>query len=429
MRINTNIKPLILTFLLLCPAFAAAQQTAITAGATLTLEQCIDITLKNSPKITTAKAAEQAQYSKLWQTRAGYMPQVNASASYSRSDQEGATGFTGADDSYSSSINATQLIYDFGQTGLSNSIQKNSYLSAKEDLRNTENNVIYSLKQAYYGVLSAKAKRDVYQQSVEQYQEQLKRAQAFFDVGTKPKIDVTTAQVNLNNAKLNLITGQNSLEVAYHTLLNVMGLYDATTDFTLQENDTIPDFSITAQDAFEQALAARPDLEAYRLKAESAKQNVKLSATGFAPELNATASYGWSGKDYPLYDKWSVGAGLSLPIFSGFSTYNKVQESKSNLQSALAALNSAQQDIKLEVNTAYLNFIEAQSKIPVADLSRQQAQESYNLAVGRYTVGVGNYIEVKDSEVTLSNAKLAYINAVLDYNLAIANLKKVMGTK
>jgi outer membrane protein TolC len=42
---------------------------------------------------------------------------------------------------------------------------------------------------------------------------------------------------------------------------------------------------------------------------------------------------------------------------------------------------------------------------------------------------VGNYIEVKDSEVTLSNAKLAYINAVFDYNLAIANLKKVMGTK
>ena len=67
------------------------------------------------------------------------------------------------------------------------------------------------------------------------------------------------------------------------------------------------------------------------------------------------------------------------------------------------------------------------SKIPVAEISRTQAEENYNLAVGRYKVGVGNYIEVKDAETTLSDAKLSYINAVFDYILSIAALNKAMG--
>ena len=84
---------------------------------------------------------------------------------------------------------------------------------------------------------------------------------------------------------------------------------------------------------------------------------------------------------------------------------------------------------RLDVKTCYFNLEEAKTRIPVAQLSKQQAQENYDLAVGRYKVGVGNYIEVKDAETTLSNAKLSYINAIFDYNLAIANLERAMGKR
>jgi outer membrane protein TolC len=162
---------------------------------------------------------------------------------------------------------------------------------------------------------------------------------------------------------------------------------------------------------------------------ESAKQNVKLSKTGFAPSLNANASYTFNGNEFPLYDRWSAGAGLSVPLFSGFSTVNKVKEAKNSLNAAYYNLTDAQQNALLDVRTAYLNLQEAQSRIPVADISRRQAEENYKLAVGRYTVGVGNYIEVKDAEVSFSSTKLSYISAVFDYNLAIADLKRAMGTR
>ncbi len=408
--------------------FTLSDAQVIQPDQELSLQECIDLTLRNNPALAASQSGVQAQYSRLWQSRSAYMPQVNASANYSLGDSEDQNGFKGKDDSYSSSISATQLIYDFGQTGNSVDIQKNTYHSAIADTKNLTNNTLYNLKKAFYGVISAKESKEVFIQSVEQYQEQLKRAQAFYSVGTRPKIDVTTAQVNLNNAKLNLIKADNALQVAYHTLLNVMGIYEEMPDFKVKSQSTIPQYEITAQAALERAMKNRPDLASYRLKLDSARMNVTVAKTGYAPTLNANASYGWNGGNFPLYDRWSLGAGVSVPIFSGLSTYNKVQEANSNLVTAYYNLSGAEQDILLEIKTAYLNFKEASSRIPVADLSREQAQENYQLAVGRYTVGVGNYIEVKDAEVTLSNAKLSYISAVLDYNLAIADLKRVMGT-
>ena len=422
-----NLIPIITALTVFVYPSAAAAQDTIKKDTVLSLEDCIDITLKNNPTISSSFASQEAQRNRLSQTKSSYLPQIDASANYSRSDSESATGWSGAQDGYSSSINAKQLIYDFGKTGLSSAIQENSYYSAVADTRNLIINTIYELKKAYYDTLLARESKHVYEQSVEQYQEQLKRAQAYYQVGTRPKIDVTTAQVNLNNAKLNLIQAENSLKKSYHVLLNVMGIYDPAPQFSLQMNNTLPEFTLTEEEALDTAMKNRQDLLGYKLKLESARQNIKLSRTGYAPSINATGSYGWSGGDFPLYDRWSVGAGVSIPIFSGLSTYNSVKEAQNNMLSAYYNLTSAEQNILLEIKEAYLNVQDSKSKIPVAEITRTQAQENYELAVGRYKVGVGNYIEVKDAETTLSDAKLAYIQAVFDYTLSIAALNKAMG--
>ena len=409
--------------------FLPLQAQEIPAGAQLSLEDCINLTLKYNPSLKAASLNTQVQKNKLAQTRADYMPKVNANASYSRSNQEGANGWGDAQDGYSSSVSATQLIYDFGKTGLTNKIQKNNYYSSQQDEQSSLNEIIYKLKQAYYGVLNAQESRNVYASSVEQYEQQLKRAKAFYQVGTRPKIDVTTAEVNLNNAKLNLIKGENALKTAYHNLTNIMGVYDENPTFTLLKKDTIPEYNITIDEALKEAQKNRPDLLSLQLKLENAKQNVNLAKTGYAPSLTANGSYGWSGQDFPLYDRWSVGAGINVPIFSGFSTYNQVKESKNSLQIAYENLTAKEQAVLLDVKTCYFNLEEAKTRIPVAELSQKQAQENYDLAIGRYKVGVGNYIEVKDAEITLSNAKLSYISAVFDYNLAIADLQRAMGKR
>ncbi len=395
----------------------------------LTLDDCINITLQNNPDIAASYSTQEAQKSQLKQSKSNYLPQVNGNAAYTRSNSNSNTGNSGTNNNYSAAVNATQLIYDFGQTSSNVGIQEKTYQSAVQTTNALVNNKIYALKVAYYAVLSAEESENIYRQSVEQYTEQLKRAKAFYEVGTYPKIDVTSAQVNLNDAKLNLLTAQNTLKTKKQELLNIMGITEPENSFILEMSETLPQFNLTLEQALNQARKNRPDLLAKQLQVESARQNVTLSKTGYAPTLTANGSYGWSGNDFPLYDRWSAGASLNVPIFSGLSTYNKVEQSKQNLLTAQHNLTALEQQILLDVKTAYLDLNNAKERIPVAELTAKQAKESYDLAVGRYKVGVGNYIEVKDAETSYSKAKLSHIQAVFDYNLAVAKLKNSIGTR
>ena len=395
----------------------------------LTLEDCINLTLQNNPEIAASYSTQEAQKSQLKQSKSNYFPQINGSAGYNRSNSNSAQGNSGTNNNYSASVNATQLIYDFGQTSSTVGIQEKSYQSAVQNTTALINDKIYALKVAYYAVLSAEESENVYKQSVEQYTEQLKRAKAFYEVGTYPKIDVTSAQVNLNDSKLNLLTAQNLVKTRRQELLNVMGISDPNPTFSLEMTDVLPPFELTLEEALKEANKNRPDLLSKQLQVESARQNVTLAKTGFAPTLTANGTYAWSGAEFPLYDRWSAGANLNVPIFSGLSTYNKVEQAKQNLQTSYSNLTALEQKILLEVKTAYLALNNAKERIPVAELTKEQAKESYDLAVGRYKVGVGNYIEVKDAETSYSKAKLSYIEAVFDYNLAVAKLKNSIGTR
>jgi len=90
--------------------------------------------------------------------------------------------------------------------------------------------------------------------------------------------------------------------------------------------------------------------------------------------------------------------------------------------------NSVQQ-VRLEVEQAYSNMIEAAERIVTAQLTVRQAEENLEIANGRYTAGVGNPIEVTDALVAVSVAKISYISALTDYKTAQASLEKAMGIK
>ncbi len=67
---------------------------------------------------------------------------------------------------------------------------------------NTEDLVVLNVKQAYYQVLKTKRNLVVAGETVKQFQQHLEQAKAFYEVGTKPKFDVTKAEVDLGNAQL-----------------------------------------------------------------------------------------------------------------------------------------------------------------------------------------------------------------------------------
>jgi outer membrane protein len=124
-----------------------------------------------------------------------------------------------------------------------------------------------------------------------------------------------------------------------------------------------------------------------------------------------------------------VGAFLNVPIFSGFLVKNQISEAKANLDVVKSNEELLKQQVRLEVEQALSNMIEAEERIVTAQLAIRQAEDNLELANGRYATGVGNPIEVTDALVAVSAAKIAYISALTDYKTAQASLEKAMGMK
>jgi len=418
--------------------FEGGAEDVIKKGELLTLERCIEIALKMQPTIVAAINTVNVNESRVGQAKSNYYPQINWTSSYERinsasgSSSGSTSGFFGRTnedfDHYSTGFTLSQTLYDFGKTPTQVKIQNLVLDSSRSDFRNTTEQIILAVKQAYYGVVQAKYIVLVAEDTVKQTQQQLEQAKGFYEVGTKPKFDVTQAEVNLSSAKLNLIRNENAFKIAKVTLNNVMGIPDAP-EYTLDETMTFVKYEITLEDALSKAYQNRPDLQSIVLKRQAAERSIDLAKTGYYPVLNGNAGYTWSGEEFPLDHGWNIGATVSFPLFSGFLTKYQVEEAKANLNVIKANEELLKQTIFLEVQEAYLTLRSAEDAIPTAKLRVEQAQENLEIANGRYAAGVGNPLEVTDAEVGLANARTSYIQALYIDKVAQASIERAMGLR
>jgi outer membrane protein TolC len=130
-----------------------------------------------------------------------------------------------------------------------------------------------------------------------------------------------------------------------------------------------------------------------------------------------------------MYQSWSAGIFLSVPLFTGLSTKYAVDEARADLAVATSDEVALRQSISMEVENAWLSSREALERIETGRIIVRQAEEALELAEGRYKTGVGNSIELTDAVLNLNNAKLVYINARSDYEISRARLDKAMGKR
>ncbi len=436
MRVNLRSFVLILVcFLLFAPA-ASAAEGLIGQGETLDLPRCLAIALERHPSILAAAGTIRAGESRVGQARSGYYPQLSGSAGYSRTDPISTSSGPGGTigglvyDNYSSTVSLNQNIYDFGKTSTQVKIQELNRDSFRSDLDNVRTQVIFGVKQAYYGLLQAKRNREVGREVVGQFQHHLDQARAFFEIGTKPKFDVTKAEVDLSNARLTLLRAENAFRLAQVALNNAIGLPEAP-EYEVAEQLSFQRVEVNLEETVRKAYDRRPDLQSILVRKRSQEQSIELARKGYYPSLSGNASYGWGGSGgyFPLDQGWSFGAQVNIPLFNGFSTKYQIDEARANLEILAANETLLRQTIYQDVRQAWLNMREAADRIVVAELSVRQAMENLELADGRYASGVGNPIEVTDALVAASNAKTAHIAALYDYKVAQATLEKATGEK
>jgi TolC family type I secretion outer membrane protein len=418
------------------PATAEAAEPSTAAvpvnGAGLRLEDAVRIALENHPRIKAAEEDIGAQRAVLGQSLAAYYPVITFDNFYRTSLSSGSTTTAQeAFDFFSSRANLGMTLYDFGKREGTVQSARDTLEASRYTLKTAADEVVVAVKEAYYTYLAAVALVQVEEDTVKDRELLVRQAQGFYEVGTKPKIDVARAESNLFSARANFITAQNGVKIAWATLKNAMGVEDLSDRPSTEKLSFVPP-PMTLGEAKETAFASRPELKDLEAQRKAEDQNIAAARRGHLPDVLFDANYGRrntsrGGNTFPLQEDWTVQLSFNIPIFDGFRTTHRVQESLHNYNSIKAQEEEKKQLVALEVESNYLKVVEAEERIKATEAAAKAAKENLELANGRYQVGVGSIIEITEAQVLDTVARTNHIRALLDFKIAEAQLLKAMG--
>ena len=408
---------------MVCRWFLAGALAAALAGAAwgaptgqaLTLRECLLSALENHPQLRAARARVEAQGQAVRVQEAPRKPSLEASGS--------GRAVEGARDA-SAELRLSQLVTDGGKTDLAVRAAELEREAVLQDLAAARSDLVLEVQQAFYALVKAEDDLEVARRNVAVQEDQLARARAFFQAGKVPKSDVTAAEVDLGQARLEQTQASGTVEATRSLLSRTMGVSPRGQALSVTPPPWT-DRKAPSVEAAQSGVAARPDLRAQGLRVEEASRNVALAAKDLAWNVAAWGGYGWSD---PGTGEWKSGLSLSLPLLDGGRTDAKVGQARAKLEEARATEEDLRQKADLAVVEALTELRTAEESLRTALLVDRQALENLDLARGRYREGVGSPLEVSQAALNRTKAQRSLAKARHDLRIAWAKLEHGMGT-
>jgi outer membrane protein TolC len=361
-----------------------------------------------------------------------YYPIINFSNSYRTTNSSTTSAGSNAFDTFISQANLSMTLYNFGKREGTVEAARETVDASRQDYLTTSQDIVLSIKQAYYTYLGVQAIVTVRQDTVRNRELLVRQARGFYEVGTRARIDVARAEANLYTARADLIAAENGVKIAWVTLRNAMGSPRLPEQPVAQDSPEI-ELSMNLAEARTAAYDTRTELRSFEAQRRASDQLIATARRGHLPDIVFDAFYGRRNSSgggestFPLQPAWQAQVSLNIPIFDGFRTTNRVEETLHNYNTIRAQEEERRQQIALEVEQSYLRVVETQERILATEAAARAAKENLDLAQGRYQVGVGSIIEVTDAEIIYTDAQTTYVRTLYDYRIADAQLARAMG--
>lgn len=413
---------LILGALLLTGSVLSSMPTG--SCMSLSIEDAVDMAMKNNPDVLITQLGEEKAKAGLKQSRGQNSISWTASSTFGRSDNNN-LGWT---NSNNNRISASLPIYSGG-------VNQNNIKSSELDVdiarlqteRKWETTQL-SVIQAYYDVLEAKKKIGVYEDTVNKYQQHLMNVEQLYGAGSKAKVDVLRSQVELSNARQDLIKGKNTYDNNLSTLRNLLYL-DSQESLELTDDFVYVPFSGSVEDCADFAQTNRKELLIDSYQLQQKELAVKNAKAGYLPTVDLSLGAGWNKQVLPDAGnhEYSASVGVSWNIFDSGVTAAKVDAANTELKIAQATLQRDKNDIDLSVRKDYNSMREAEERFNSTQTAVQQAEEDYFIAQEKYKAGEGIMLDIIDAQEALSTARQNYISAQYDYARYKAAVEADMG--
>lgn len=424
-RTELTIAGIIVLFLLLFNTGVYGETEGL-EGKTLSLKECVSIGLKQNPLTEISQYNLKAVQEKVGEAWGSYYPSFKLSSSYTFTalQEKMAQG----PDAYDTRFFVRQTLFDAGATSnLVKSIQ-HSVIAQNNEVKKTAFDIVLSVKSAFYDVLKKRDLLEVSRTALTTAEKHLEQSKELYKEGVAPRSDVIKSEVQVSNARLEVIKAENALLSAKANLAAAMGQPVATDFNVVSRNEGLLPILPAFKDVLLVAYDQRPELKGSRAKIESAKASIEQAKSGLYPNLSLDASYGWQQAEFsPSEKKWSVGLTIGIPIFEQLTAKSKINQATANFAGLKATETQTTRSIELDVQQAWLSLKEAMERLDVTKKTLEQAEEDMRVSEGRYKEGLGNILEVSDAQTALTQAKTNNVVALYDIANTGAKLDRAIG--
>ncbi len=432
------------------PGHIEAQVPAAPGGASvtpsqvqrpeLTLDEAIKIALASEPNIQARLHDYEAARFRVNQALAPILPQFTGTWTANRQQTQFFAGAVGREGeavplfstNQTARVTFSQILFDFGKTFAATDVARAQAEASRLDAEIQKDQVVLAVKEAYFNLLLAKRLVTVNLAALERAELNLKSARGFFQVGTRPKSDVTRAEVDVANARVNLIRARNAVSLARVALNTAMGTpIDAPTE--VKDILGYQSYPLEPSQLLSEALQQRAEYRRVNTLVGSADAAIRRAFRDFFPDVTGSGSYGGIARNpsgpTDLRNVWELGLKLDWSIFDGGDRIARYQEAKKNVEAARARVKALELSIWQEAVQAHLSLQEAGERIGAAQKAVESAQENFRLAQGRFDAGVGTILELTDAQVALTQAQATEAQALADYRVAIARVERALGRR
>ncbi|SHI56550.1 TolC family protein [Pseudozobellia thermophila] len=430
-------------YILACFTFFAAltafSQEQVEQTYSFTLDEAIDFALENNYSAINANRDLIDARKQKWETIADGLPQINGSVSYQNQLKQPVSllpaEFIGGQSGefvpvvfsqpqqLTATATLTQKIFDGSYiVGVQATKAFLSYSANNEE--KTDQEVRKAVVEAYGNVLLAQESVAIFEKNKATLEENLFETQKLFENGLTDEESVEQLQITLSSVD-NQLKNAKRLENITRQMLNlVMGLaIDAPTQ--LEEN--LDDLAVRQIDF--QLMETDFNIENnvdYKIAINLTEQRffeLKLAKSRALPILTSFLNYGsasysnsfdFFNGDQEWYDSSILGLDLTIPIFSSGKRSAGTARAKIALDKAQTQLSEAEEQIRLQLESAKSEYILAIEEYNTAKENLRLAERIENKNQVKYSEGLASSFELRQAQTQLYDAQQGYLQSMVE---------------
>ncbi len=407
---------------------------------TLTLESAISAVLENNFSIQLAKNSTVIADNNNTVGNAGFLPIVDADASYNRSSQNTEQEFASGDTqsrrgairtSYGAGVGLTWTLFDGTAMFATKERLENEELRSQYELKFEVDNAIAQLLSSYNQIAFENERLELLESSIEFSEERKRIVEDKYNLGKESKLTLLQAEVDLNADRSALIQQQELIAQLKLLLLQQMAVDPY--DFEI-EHEIIADSTLQVEELLATS-AGNPTLMVQLANQEVLKNQMQEIDRSKWPQIDFNMGYGYNNLESQAgflalnqtYD-FTYGLTARVTLFNGLNQRRQYQNARVQMESGTIQMQQAETQIKTNILATYNTYQNNLQLSLLEEANLAVAEENSEIALERFRLGSSNSLELREAQINLINSQIRYYQALYTTKLAEIELRRLSGT-